>query len=78
MGEQFEKFVAESVKRIGQSAGQLAQEGVKLSRIGGVDHAQDGFGLREIDSAGEKGSQGEFARLGQSGAGRAKRFQQRL
>ena len=40
---------------MGQPAGQLAQGNVQFARIGGVDHAQDGFSLAEVDASGEKG-----------------------
>ena len=37
----------------------------------GVDHAEHRFGLRQIESAGEKGAEREFARLGEARAGAA-------
>ena len=40
-----------------------------LVERGGFDQVADGFGLRQVDAAVEKGAQGEFARLGQARAG---------
>ena len=39
----------------GQPAGELRQRRVQLLWIGGVDHAQDGLGLSQVDAAGQKG-----------------------
>ena len=66
------------MERAGQSAGKLAQGGLQLAGIGGVDHAQNRFGLREIDAARQKRPEREFARLGQPRSRCAERFQKRF
>ena len=71
VAEQVQQGVAEPVQRPGQPAGQLRQGDVEFVRVGGVDHAEHGFGLRQVDPAGEKRPQRELARLGQSRPGRA-------
>ena len=43
----------------------------------GVDHAEHGFGLREIEPAGQERAEREFARLGEPGAGAADGFENR-
>ena len=55
--------VAEALEGTGESAGQLAESDVQLVRIGGVDHTQDGLGLSQVDASGQKGPQGELARI---------------
>ena len=71
VAEQVQQGVAEPVQRLGQPAGQLSQGDVEFVGIGGVDHAEHRFGLREVDPAGEERSERELARLGQSRPGRA-------
>ena len=54
-------------KRAGQPAGQLGQGRSELLLALGVDHAQHRFGLGQVDAAGQKRPQGEFARGGRPG-----------
>jgi hypothetical protein len=44
---------------------------LQLALAVGIDHAKHGFGLRQVDAAGQKRAEGEFARFGDPGAGRA-------
>ena len=41
----------------------------RLVEGGGLNEVVDGFGLSEVEAAGEEGSLGEFARFGEAGAG---------
>ena len=65
VGQQVEQFVAKLVERPSQPAGELRQGRAELSGIGGVDDAQNGFRLGEVDASGEKGAEGELAGLSQ-------------
>ena len=61
-----------------QPAGKLAQRGVERGGAVGVDHAQDRFGLGQVDSPGQERPQRELTRPGQSGAGGTDGPQQHL
>ena len=68
MGQGVEPSIAHLVERRGQSAGELAQSRLELGGIGGLDDAQDGLGLGQVDPAGQERAQRELTRLGEAGA----------
>ncbi len=68
VGQQVHQPIAKTGDASGDAAGQLAQRRRQVLGIGCVDDAQHGLRLHEIDSAGEKGPQGEFARGGRPNA----------
>ena len=63
---------------MGESAGQLPQGDVQFVRIVGIDHAQHGFRLGQINSAGQKRPQRELPWPCQTGARGAERPQNGL
>ena len=52
----------------GKGAAELLCGDASLMEGGGVDEVVHGFGLREIEAAGEEGSLGEFAGFGEAGS----------
>ena len=78
IGKQVEQFVPQSGQWSGQAAGQLRQGNVQFAFAVGVDHAQHGFRLRQIQSPREKRTHGELARFGHASARRTDRRQGRL
>ena len=53
----------------GERAAELLGGDAGLMEGGGFDEVVDGFGLGEVDAAGEEGALGEFAGFGEAGAG---------
>ena len=77
IGQQIEQIAAHLLERPRQSAGQLPQRDLQLVAIGGIDHPQHGFGLGQINPAGEKRSQREFTRLRETCSAATNRLQDR-
>ena len=59
-------MVAQEPQGGSQPAGKLLQRGVEFRGSGGVDYAQYGLGLRQVDSPGEKCAERKLTRLGRS------------
>jgi hypothetical protein len=53
----------------GKRAAQLLGGDAGLVEGGGFDEIVDGFGLGEVEAAGEEGALGKFAGFGEAGAG---------
>lgn len=70
-GDQLQQPVAQPVERRRVAAAQLCR-GQRMGRARrGGDQIGDGLGLREVELSGQIGADGEFARLGHAGSGRA-------
>ena len=73
-----QQSLSRGLKSRRQTSRQLGEGDIELSPVGGIDHAQDGFGLSQVEASGQEGPQGEFTRLRQSSPGLTQGPQSRL
>jgi hypothetical protein len=66
--QQVQQLAPHPMQRSGQAAGQLPEGDIKLGPAARVNDRQHGFGLRQIQTPGQEGSQREFSGPGQPSA----------
>ena len=60
VGQEVQQIVAECVQRLRDPAGQLRQGVLQIGIGAGLDDRMHGFGLRQVELAGQERPQGEF------------------
>src|SRR5205085_12025561 len=76
--QQVQQLLPERSQRPGQSARELRERRIQPTTIFGIDDAQHGFGLRQIEPSSQKCPQRKFSAARQSSAALANCLQRRL